>query len=78
MQMALWEFLKVKPPCAPAQGILSLSQDGGTRRSNNPPELLSRVVYRELGGAIDIFFSCFDNNLNRAARKDGFLTHQAF
>ena len=23
---------KVKPPCTPAQGILTVSQDGGTRR----------------------------------------------
>ena len=31
------EVDKVKPPCAPAQGILNVSQYGGTRRSNNPP-----------------------------------------
>ena len=30
-------FFLVKPPCAPAQGILTVSQNGGTRRSNNPP-----------------------------------------
>ena len=27
----------VKPPCAPAQGILTVFKNGGTRRSNNPP-----------------------------------------
>jgi len=37
--------------------------------------LASALLLKQEGGAIDLFFSCFDHNLNRAAREEGLLTH---
>lgn len=38
--------------------------------------LASALLLKQEGGAIDLFFSCFDHNLNRAAREKGLLTHE--
>ena len=38
--------------------------------------LASALLLKQEGGAIDLFFSCFDQNLNLAAQEEGFLTHQ--
>jgi len=42
--------------------------------------MASAFLLREERGNddIDLFFSSFDKNLNRAARKEGFLTHEGF
>jgi hypothetical protein len=38
--------------------------------------LASALTLKEEGQGIDMFFSCFDRNLNRAALKEGFEIHQ--
>ena len=38
--------------------------------------LASALVLKEEGGSLEIFFSCFDRNLNRAAQEEGFVTHK--
>lgn len=38
--------------------------------------LASALLLRHEGQPIDVFFSSFDQNLNRAAREEGFPTHQ--
>lgn len=34
------------------------------------------LLKEELGESLEIFFSCFDGNLNLAAQKAGFMTHK--
>ena len=38
----------------------------------------SALLLMEDGKGVDIFFSSFDKNLNRAALKEGFLIHENF
>jgi hypothetical protein len=38
--------------------------------------LASALLLKQENGEIDLFFSCFDQNLNQAARKQGLLTHE--
>ena len=37
--------------------------------------LASALLLKEETDGIELFFSCFDNNLNRAAQKEGFKVH---
>ena len=39
--------------------------------------LASAIELKAECGTLDIFFSCFDKNLNAAARREGFLIHGA-
>ena len=38
--------------------------------------LASALVLKQEDADIGVFFSCFDQNLNQAARREGFLTHE--
>ncbi|MBW2195222.1 MAG: type II toxin-antitoxin system VapC family toxin [Deltaproteobacteria bacterium] len=38
--------------------------------------LASALLLKQEDGEIDLFFSCFDHNLNRAAREEGLLTYE--
>ena len=38
--------------------------------------LASALLLKQEGRGIDLFFSCFDQHLNQAARKEGLLTHE--
>ena len=40
-------------------------------------QLASALILYEEGEGSDLFFSCFDRVLNRAAKKEGFSTHKA-
>jgi uncharacterized protein len=39
--------------------------------------LASALLLKEENRQIEVFFSSFDNHLNKAASKEGFLTHQS-
>ena len=38
--------------------------------------MASALLLMEDGNGVDLFFSSFDRNLNRAAQKEGFLVHE--
>ena len=38
--------------------------------------LASALVLKQEGSKLNIFFSCFDKTLNRAASKEGFIVHE--
>lgn len=47
-------------------------------RGYDAVHLASALMVQEEGGGINLFFSCFDRVLNRAAKKEGLLVHQSF
>jgi len=47
-------------------------------RGYDAVHLASALMVREEGDNINLFFSCFDRVLNRAAKKEGLLVHQSF
>ncbi len=40
--------------------------------------LASAILLKDEGDGIDLFFSCFDHRLNRAAQREGITIHQEF
>ena len=84
MELVRKQFLRIWPDCRWIKVNEELMQQAGklifkhSLRAFDAVHLASALLLKQQGGAIDIFFSCFDNNLNRAARKEGFLTHQVF
>ncbi|MBW1979718.1 MAG: type II toxin-antitoxin system VapC family toxin [Deltaproteobacteria bacterium] len=45
-------------------------------RSFDAIHLASALVLKEESAAMEVFFSCFDRNLNRAALEHGFMIHR--
>jgi len=81
MQLVRNEFLRIWPNFQWIRVNEDLMRQSGelvlkhSLRGLDAVHLGSALLLRQQGRAIDLFFSCFDNNLNRAARKEGFLTH---
>ncbi len=45
-------------------------------RGYDAVHLASALIIKDEGDISDLFFSCFDRNLNKAAKKEGFLIHK--
>jgi len=45
-------------------------------KGSDAVHLASAILLKREGEEIDLFFSCFDKNLNQAARKEGFRIHE--
>ena len=45
-------------------------------RGYDAVHLASALTLKREADGITVFFSCFDKNLNRAARKEGLMIHQ--
>lgn len=75
------EFLRIWPNFQRIDVNDGLVQHAGSLifnyglRGFDAVHLASALLLRQEGEGIQIFFSCFDNNLNRAALKEGFETH---
>lgn len=84
MEVVRNEFLRIWPNFQWIRVNEDLMQQAGelifkhSLRGFDAVHLASALLLKQEGGAIDLFFSCFDQNLNRAARKEGLLTHQGF
>jgi predicted nucleic acid-binding protein len=84
MELVRTEFLRIWPNFQWIRVNEELMQQAGelifkhSLRGFDAVHLASALLLKQEGGEIDSFFSCFDHRLNRAARKEGFLTHEAF
>ncbi len=82
MELVRNEFLLIWPNFQWIRVNEELMQQAGefifkhNLRGFDAVHLASALLLKQEGRGIDLFFSCFDQNLNRAARKEGFLTHQ--
>lgn len=47
-------------------------------RGYDAVQLASALLLKENSEEIELFFSCFDRNLNRAAKKEGLIIHNLF
>lgn len=47
-------------------------------RGYDAAHLASALLLYDEGEGSDLFFSCFDRSLNRAAKKEGLLIHKSF
>jgi predicted nucleic acid-binding protein len=78
------EFLRIWPDFQWIEVREELVQKAGglifkhSLRGFDAVHLASALLLKQGGGKIDLFFSCFDQNLNLAARQEGLPTHQAF
>lgn len=82
MELVRNEFLRIWPKFQWIRVNEELMQQAGelifehSLRGFDAVHLASALLLKQEGGAIDLFFSCFDHNLNRAAREEGLLTHE--
>jgi predicted nucleic acid-binding protein len=82
MKLIKEEFLRVWPNFQRIEVNDGLIQHAGSLifnyglRGFDAVHLASALLLRQEGEGIEFFFSCFDKNLNRAALKEGFMTHQ--
>ncbi len=82
MELVRNEFLLIWPNFQWIRVNEELMQQAGefilkhNLRGFDAVHLASALLLKQEGRGIDLFFSCFDHNLNRAAGKEGFLTHQ--
>jgi len=82
MELVRNEFLRIWPKFQWIRVNEELMHQAGelifehSLRGFDAVHLASALLLKQEGGAIDIFFSCFDHNLNRAAREEGLLTHE--
>jgi len=82
MDLVRNEFLRIWPKFQWIRVNEELMQQAGklifehSLRGFDAVHLASALLLKQEGGAIDLFFSCFDHNLNRAAREKGLLTHE--
>jgi predicted nucleic acid-binding protein len=82
MEVVRNEFLRIWPKLQWVRVNEELVEQAGALifkhnlRGFDAVHLASALVLKQENGEIDLFFSCFDQNLNQAARKEGFLTHK--
>ncbi len=76
------EFLRIWPDFQMIKLNEKLVQQAGqlifmhNLRGFDAVHLVSALLLRQEGHGVDIFFSCFDKNLNRAAREEGLFVHE--
>jgi predicted nucleic acid-binding protein len=84
MEQVRNEFLRIWPNFRWIKVSEEVMQQAGelifnhSLRAFDAVHLASALLLKQESGAIDVFFSCFDQNLNQAAREEDFFTHQAF
>lgn len=84
MEIAKSEFLKTWPNLVSLTIDESLIRQAGqlifthNLRGGDAVHLASALLLEEEGSDLDIFFSSFDKNLNRAAKKEGLSVHHDF
>lgn len=82
MQLVRGEFLRVWPDfqwVRVSEGLIQRAEQLIFRyglKGYDSMHLASALVLKEEGDEIDLFFSCFDRNLNHAALKEGLEIHQ--
>jgi predicted nucleic acid-binding protein len=82
MEMVRSDFLRIWPKFQWVRVNEDLIQQAGdlifkhNLRGFDAVHLASALLLKQENGEIDLFFSCFDQNLNQAARKQGLLTHE--
>ncbi|NOR06004.1 MAG: PIN domain-containing protein [Deltaproteobacteria bacterium] len=82
MELVRNEFLRIWPKFQWIRVNEELMHQAGelifehSLRGFDAVHLASALLLKQEGGAIDLFFSCFDHNLNRAAQEEGLLTHE--
>jgi len=75
------EFLRIWPNLHWIRVSEDFMQNAGelifkhSLRGFDAVHLASALLLKEESGTIELFFSCFDQNLNRAAKEEGLLTH---
>lgn len=81
MELVRSEFLRIWPHCQRVGVNEILMHHAGQLvfthglKGFDAVHLASALLLKEESSGIDIFFSCFDNNLNQAALMEGLLTH---
>ena len=81
MELVKGEFLRIWPDLVWIYINESLIQHAGQLifrhglRGSDAVHLASALLLKEEGSGVAIFFSCFDKNLNRAARNEGLIIH---
>lgn len=82
MELVREEFLRIWPNFQWIKVTESLTQHAGRLifrhglKGSDAVHLASAILLKEEGEGINLFFSCFDKNLNQAARKEGFTIHE--
>ena len=82
MEVVRKEFLRIWPNFQWIRLSENLVQHAGRLifrhglRGSDSVHLASALLLKEEGTEVDVFFSCFDKNLNQAAHKEGFRTHE--
>lgn len=82
MELVRQEFLLVWPNLLWVQIRENLMREAGelvyrySLKGYDAVHLASALTLKREAHGIALFFSCFDKNLNRAARKEGFMIHQ--
>ena len=82
MEVVREEFLRIWPGFHWVRVNETLIQQTGQLifrhglRGYDSIHLASALALKEEGEGIDVFFSCFDRNLNRAALKEGLPIHE--
>lgn len=84
MELVRGEFLRIWPDFQWIKVSERLMRQAGdlifkhSLRGYDGVHLASALLLKEDGDSIDLFFSCFDRNLNRAAKKEGLMIHRSF
>jgi len=82
MELVRSEFLRVWPGLHRIRANEALILQAGqliflhNLKGFDAVHLASALSLKEQIDGIELFFSCFDTNLNRAAQKEGFTIHQ--
>ena len=82
MELVREEFLRIWPNFQWIKVSEDLTQHAGRLifrhglKGSDAVHLASALLLKQEGDKIDLFFSCFDKNLNEAARKEGFRIHE--
>ncbi len=82
MELVREEFLRIWPDFRWIRVSERLIQQAGQLifrhglRAYDSIHLASALVLKEEGEALDLFFSCFDRNLNLAASREDFAIHE--
>jgi predicted nucleic acid-binding protein len=82
MELVQEEFLRIWPNFQWIKVSEDLTHHAGRLifrhglKGSDAVHLASALLLKQEGDEIDLFFSCFDKNLNEAARKEGLRIHE--
>jgi predicted nucleic acid-binding protein len=81
MELVRGEFLRIWPGLHWIKTSEALMRQAGqlifwhNLRGFDAVHLASALLLKKESNGIDLFFSCFNKDLNQAAQKEGFITH---